>query len=237
MRIKDVFSIIIGLLLSSCLLGDTKCCDFLDSYSISKELYVERYQTFCAGVFGEVTTCYLTDSMSFRQRIGSYDEHSSFYAEKVNDKIVTYNFQWSRHPDTIEVKRITNSELLSYQNSGKNILTSKPLFGQNTIICDTNIYSLSSWQTEDGMYWSELQYKCGSDDFKDAIFYTDSSSFCILVGVCAPANSDHFNAKMNKNGTLDFYYINWNDRKDTLTSETFILADLKKHKFCKVCEK
>jgi hypothetical protein len=236
MKIRIPLFIITGLLLSGCLLPDTKCCDFIGAYPISKGLYLEKYRTFCAGVYGEVTTCYLTDSMSFRQKIGSYDEHDKFYAEKVNDKIVTYNFRWSRDPDTLEIKTFSKTELSNYHHGGKNILATAPLFGQNTIKCDSNFCSLSSWQTDEGPYWSELQYKCGVDDFEDAVFYTDSSTYCVFIGVCAPGNSDHYSAKVNKNGTFDFYYIDWKERRDTVKSETFLLTDLKKQKFLKVCE-
>ena len=87
---------------SSCLVGDTKCCEHVGASSISNRLYLERYRTFCAGVFGEITECYLTDSTSFRRKIGSYDEHESFFATLNGNKVEAYNFQSSLIADTTE---------------------------------------------------------------------------------------------------------------------------------------
>lgn len=84
MRVLILILSISSILFSGCLTGDTKCCDNVGTKEISKGLYLERYRTFCAGVFGELTECYLTDSATFRQKIGSYDEHESLSPSRVS---------------------------------------------------------------------------------------------------------------------------------------------------------
>ena len=70
---------------------DTKCCDYISTYSISKGLYVERYRTFCAGVFGELTSCYITDSSVERNDPGSFDFYNVTDRRKVDTvKVETY---------------------------------------------------------------------------------------------------------------------------------------------------
>lgn len=234
---RIILFILTGLFFSSCLLTDTKSCDFVNSYSISKGLYIEKYKTFNAGVYGEVTTCYLTDSVNFRQIIGSYDEHERFHVVQNGDKIVAYNFQPADDSDTTERKILSKTELLTYHHNTKDFLSVVPIFGKNTIKCDTNFYPASSWKTDDGHYWSQIQYKCGVDDFENAVFYTDSSTFSIFVGVYIPGSmSNNYSVKVNKNNTFEFFNVESKSKNDTVKSVTYLLTDLRKGKLNKVCE-
>ena len=88
------------------------------------------------GVFGEVTECYITDSSTFRHKIGSYDEHEFFFARLDADKIVAYNVKSLRYPDTTEKKSISKIELFQKQQTDKNCLSTIPIFGKNSIKCD-----------------------------------------------------------------------------------------------------
>jgi len=109
------------LIFSSCFFNDFECCDYVGTREISDGLYLEKYRTFCAGVFGEVIECYITDSLTFRQKVGSYDEHGHLRVE-LNGEIVeacrterTYygeenNYEFKKH-DTIEFKTFPLSEL------------------------------------------------------------------------------------------------------------------------------
>jgi hypothetical protein len=160
MTLRIIFLFVVVLSFSSCLTMDTKCCDHVSTDSISTRLYLERYRTFCAGVFGELTDCYITDSTTFRKKIGSYDEHEFFLVRLNSDKIEAYNVQSSRIPDTIERKTILKEQLWEYHHSNKNSLATKPLFGTNTITCDTDFYPAFSYKTEDGYYMTEIQFKC-----------------------------------------------------------------------------
>jgi len=236
MTLKFFIFIIIVISFSSCLVGDTKCCEKVGVTEISKGIYLERYRTFCAGVFGELTECYLTDTLTFRTKIGSYDEHESFKAIQNGETIEAFNFQSNLLNDTIEGKTISQKELFQIHHSDKNCLLTKPLFGINSLKCDTDFYSASSYKTEQGIYHTEIQFKCGND-YKNAIFYTDSLNFCIFVGLYEPGSFEN-NYSCSKIGTdsFEFYRINNINKVDTVKRQTFTLSDLKKNKLFKVCK-
>jgi hypothetical protein len=188
--------------LSSCLMGDTKCCDNVGTSSISKGLYLERYRTFCAGVFGDLTECYITDSSTYRQKIGSYDEHEFFFAKLNGDKIVAYNVESSRYPDTIEIKSISKNDLFKKNQIDKDCVSTIPIFGKNSIKCDSIIIPAGSYKTEDGYYISQVQHQCGND-FLNAVYYTDSLKFSVFIGVYTPGSvTNNYKVKLDSTDTL-----------------------------------
>jgi hypothetical protein len=238
MTVRFIFFLLIVLQFSGCLGTGTTCCDYEGSFPISKGLYVEEYKTFCAGVLGDLTECYLTDSVSFRQKIGSFDEHEWLRAKLRGDNIVeTYNVTSLNIPDTIEKKTILKSELSQYHHADTSLLAATPIFGKNTIKCNTDFYPASSYKTDDGYYMTEVQYKC---DYKmsNAVFYTDSLNFSVFIGVYIPGSwSNNYSVKMNTaTNSFDFYNVEFKNKVDTVKSETFLLTDLKKGKLIKVCK-
>jgi hypothetical protein len=237
MTLKFFILLIAILNFSSCLLvGDTKCCEKIETTEISKGIYLERYRIFCAGVFGELAECYLTDTLTFRTKVGSYDEHESFQVIQNGETIEAFNFQSSLLKDTIERKTISQKELFQIHHSDKNCLTTKPLFGINSLKCDTDYYPASSYKTEQGIYHTEIQFKCGND-YKNVIFYTDSLKFCIFVGLYEPGSFEN-NYSCSKIGSdnFEFYRVNYINKVDTVKRQTFVLSDLKKTKLFKVCK-
>jgi hypothetical protein len=228
--------ILVVLNFSSCLLGDTKCCDNQSTSIISKGIYMERYRTFCAGVFGELTECYITDSATFRQKIGSYDEHENFFATLDGDKIIGCNVQSSRYPDTTERKAISKIELFKKNQTDKNCLSTIPIFGKNTIKCDNQTVEASSYKTEDGYFISQVQHQCGQD-FLNAVYYTDSSNFSIFIGVYNPGSfTNNYKVKLDSRGIFNFYSIEDKNKVDTVKIAIYQMTDLKKGKLIKVCK-
>jgi len=214
--------------------GDTECCEHVFTEKISEGLYVEHFRTFCAGVFGEVTQCYITDSVNFRQNIGSYDEHEKFRATLDGDKVEAYNLRIEFISDTVEKRTIGRADLLKYHHNDKNILLLQPFFGKNTIKCDSNFYLESSYKTKDGNYMAEVQYKCG-DDYSNAVFYTDSLKFCVFIGIWGPGSLKN-NFSVRKEGeNFEFYNIAHGSKTDTVKVQRYLLADLKKGEFKPVC--
>jgi hypothetical protein len=235
MRLRLIFLIAAVLSFSGCSTGDTKCCEHVSTDSLSKGLYLERYRTFCAGVFGELTECYITDSIEFRQKIGSYDEHERFYAKLDGDKIQGCNLQPSLISDTIDKKTISKEELWKYHDSDKNCLATLPIFGNNTIKCDDDFYPASSYKTDDGYFITQVQYKCGND-YSNAVFFTDSSSFCIFIGVYIPGTfENNYSVRQNK-ASFVFYNVTNKTKVDTLKVQTYLLSDLKKGNLINVCK-
>lgn len=196
---------------------------------------MERYKTYDAGVWGELIECYITDSLNFRAKVGSFDEHESFYAIKQGNTIEAYNFESTLLNDTIERKIITQNELLLIHHTDKECISTKPIFGTNTLKCDTDFYPASSYKTDQGLYHTEIQFKCGSE-YKKAIFYTDSLKFCIFVGLYEPGSFEN-NYSCSKIGldSFEFYRINNINKVDTVKRQKFNLNDLKKNKLIKVC--
>ena len=216
-------------------MGDTKCCDHVSTDTISKGIYIERYRTFCAGVFGELTECYISDSATFRCKIGSYDEHEYFRVRLNGDKIEAYNLQSGSISDTIEKKTITRDDLLKYQHTDKNHLSVSPMFGQNTIKCDNDSSPASSFKTDDGNYMTQVQFNCGND-YSNAVFYTDSSHFCVFIGVYVPGSLENNFSVRRSNDNFYFYNITERRKVDTVKIQTYLLADLKKEKLINICK-
>ncbi|MEI9957218.1 MAG: hypothetical protein WDM90_13155 [Ferruginibacter sp.] len=236
MNIRIFVLLAITLYFSSCLVGNTKCCDYVGTSPISKGLYLESYRTFCAGVFGELTECYITDSSTFRVKVGSYDEHDFFFAKLDGDKIVTYNVQSSGLSDTTEIKSLSKNDLFQKHQIDKDCLSAVPIFGENSIKCDNNIVDAGSYETEDGYYISQVQHKCDKD-YLNAVYYTDSSKFSVFIGVYTPGSfKNNYTVKLDNKGNFNFYNIEDKNKVDTTKTEIFLLSDLKKNKLIKVCK-
>lgn len=222
-------------ILPGCLDTGEPCCQYLDTETISKGLYIERYRTFCAGVFGESITSYLTDSLHFRQVIGGNDEHGSFEWQLNGNELKTWTAERSSYPDTCEVKTISKAALLNYHHSDTAILAATPIFEKNTIKCDTHFYHYTSDKTDEGNNITQVQYKCGNE-YLNAVFYTDSLKFCVLLGVYEPGGSP-YGVKANTNDTYSFYRIEHRTVTDSVNRKTYLLNDLKKEKLMPPCER
>lgn len=221
------------ILLTSC---SSNSCKHLSTTEISNGLYLERYQTLNFGVWGEMNECFLTDSISFRTKIGSYDEHEFFFAQLNGDKIMAYNAQSSRYPDTTEIKSIRKSELFQKHQTDKDCVSTIPIFGTNTIKCDSIIVPAGSYKTEDGYFISQVQHICGNN-FLNAVYYTDSLKFSIFIGVYSPGSlTNNYTVKLDSTDTFNFYNIEDKNKVDTVKTETYLLTDLKKGKLINVCK-
>jgi len=224
---------ILTILLTAC---SCNTCKYLSTTEISKGLYLESYQTLNLGVWGEMSECYITDSVSFRTKIGSFDEHGFFTAKLNGETIEAYNLDYNTINDTTETKIINKVELFSYHHSVKQCLKTKPIFGKNTILCDTDFFPTSSYQTEQGIYQIETQFKCGND-YKNAIYFSDSLNFSVFAGVYEPGSRKN-NYTIHKLDSIRYVFYNIEDviKNDTVGHTKFLLADLKKKGLMRVCK-
>lgn len=237
MFIRAYCLLIVTSTFGGCLSVGTKCCDYVGTYPVADGLYVERYRTYCAGVFGELTDCYLTDSASFRQKIGTYDEHERLRVNLDKGSIITFNIESHLISDTVERKTMSESQLFQYNHSDTNVLSTKPVFGTNTIKCDSNFYPAWSYVTDDGYHISQVQYKCGKE-ISNAVFYTDSLKFSVFIGVYCPGElNNKYSVKMKGDGSFDFFNLQDLRKFDTVYSQTYDLKNLKKAGFAKMCKK
>lgn len=235
MTLKLLLLMSVILFLTGCLIIDKKCCKYLSTQTISKKLYVERYQTFCAGVFGDLTECYITDSTSFRFKIGEYDEHERFRVEVNGNKVKAYNFDVNAIPDTIAKKVVSQTELLNYHHTVTNCLSTSPLFGKNTITCNNKLGEVSSYRTDEENYLTSIQYHC-NDDFSNAVFYTDSLNFCVLLGISDPGSLENNYSVQKGEQSFEFYNVTYRTKTQILKTQNYLLSDLKKKPLISVCK-
>lgn len=222
-------------LLTGCFF-DSDCCEYRNSHEVAPGLYVERYTTFCAGVFGEANTSYLTDSTTFRQKVGWDDEHNFLQTHIDGDTFNTYTIE-SHDSEYIAARKFfTPAQLAAYHHTPATVLGIQPLFGTNPIACDTDFYDFSSYEPFKGHYLKDVQYKCGSQ-YLNAMFFTDSSKFCILLNVEYVGERGNLYRVQNKGDTLfefqEVASISW---PDTIRAGTFRISELRKKGFAKVCE-
>jgi hypothetical protein len=220
--------------LSGCLSLETDCCDYVNSYVLSDGLYVEKYRTFCAGVFGEVISSYLTDSTNFRLRIGSADEHGRLIVRKNGNTISTYVVESKLLSDTLEIKTINDLAIKSHRYDST-CTNAVPIFGTDMIKCN-NCYPFSSYECEPGYYIATDQFKC-KKDYLNAVYLTDSADFRILLGFYVPGRGPHFTAKLTSNNLLKVYKTESRWEYDTLNVQSFELNELLKGELKPVCKK
>ncbi|MDP4264103.1 MAG: hypothetical protein Q8941_16365 [Bacteroidota bacterium] len=221
--------------MTGCLSMDTKCCDFMGSYSISGSLYVEKYRTFCAGVFGERNDYYLTDSVKFRKYIGSSDEHNTIRILQKDSIIHLYTLASRIITDTIGQKSVSRFDLINKQRFDSNNAKAIPLFGTNQIPCN-NFLSYSSHEFEKGFFMTIDQFQCGST-YLNAVYITDSSTFRKLIGFYdSGSNNPSYSIKVNNNEFI-FYQTRSRSVIDTTNHETFKLSEFLPGRLEKVCER
>ena len=237
MNIKYILLLSIISLLSSCILTDTNCCEKINSTKITDEIYLEKYRTFCAGVLGELTDCYLTDSLSFRMKIGSYDEHERLIVKFNQDKFYVYNTTSNMVFDTIETAKFSLDQLLKTHHTDNKIRSTKPIFGFNTITCDTDYHSgFGDYSIDENLIITKTQFRCG-DKYLNAEYLTGSSNFRILIGVYEPGSLDNnYHVVKLKNDSFAFYNIAIRDLTDTIATTVFTINQLKKSELSKVCD-
>jgi len=89
MNIKYTLFVFAILFSGSCL--NSNCCELLHTTKLNRDVYVEMFRTYCGGVHaGETYSYYVTDSLSYRFKIGEHHDHNSFTFELKEDSIKTY---------------------------------------------------------------------------------------------------------------------------------------------------
>lgn len=226
--------VVVSIFLNNLLNLSVTCCKYKGTQHLDSGLYIERYYTFCAGVFGEVITCYLTDSSSFRTKIGNYDEHGFLSIEKKSDYIMTYNIENRIETDTLKRIRLTKSELIQKSTKDKSTDTLKPVFGSSRKLCG-NYHHYNDYAINDKFYISVNQYHC-NDEWLNAVYFTDSRSFKILIGLEVPGEQISYYCTPINNYEFDFCETYTRTESDTIKTRKFILNTLKNSKFERVCK-
>ncbi len=220
--------------LNGCFSVDSECCDFIDSYSINDSLHVERYRTFCAGVFGETVTYCLTDSTNFRKSIGSKDEHGNVQIAEKNGVINFILTETKFIQDTLDLKRNILSNLNrsnTYIPGDTNCL---PLFSKEKLPC-THFSHLYSRELEHGFFLRTDQYQCNGE-YINAVSLTDSIEINILIGFQKPGGSPSYQINFVTNNEINVYQFDSHRAYDTLLVNAVTINTLKKEKLTGFCK-
>ncbi len=209
--------------LQGCSFATSDCCNYEGTHTVSDSLYVGRYTAFCAGVFGERTDYYLTDSSRFRKKIGWSDEHSGLSVIKNGAVVDVYRIESNVIVDTISSKTIALSDILSSHHFDSSGVNATPVFGKNIKLCNSwqNLYC---YKNDDGFYIAEDQFHCGND-YVNALYFTDSVHFRILLGFQKPGEA-RFDACKNSKGEIVFIEFNRRNEDDTIEHKVFKMCDL-----------
>ena len=233
---KTIIIFFVAVIFSGCFF-DTECCDEVGSWEIDTGLYLEGYRTFCAGVYGEVIDYYITDSLTFREKVGLCDEHECFYVKSNGDIMEAYNTEISYHDEIVEQKTISKEQLLQYHHTDKNSINTVPMFGINSLKCNDNYYHFYTDEIKKGYYVSKVQFKCPNNYFLNAAFFTDSLNFSVLIGFYDVGSSEiHYKVKQKGKNNFIFSNMTTITEIDTVKHVSFPLAKLREGKLIDVCE-
>ena len=234
MKLSIPFLLLILFSYSGCLVGDTDCCKYIRTDKIAHKLYIEKYQTFCGGVFGERIDHYITDSTSFRSNVGWNDEHNFLSISLHNDSAFVYKIESVSTTDTLSQKSLPINDLFRFRDMKSATTMSHPLFGINTLTCNDS-YFFSSSEVGNKYFLSSDQFKCGNT-FINADYLTDTTNFHLLIGFYDVGSGPFYSVKIDKD-SVHFYQKKYGNRTDTIEEKKFKISDLRKEGLVKVCNK
>lgn len=234
MKLFKLLLFLVAISYSGCLTMDTACCIPLSKDAIGNNLYVEKYLTFCGGVYGERIDHFLTDSTHFRSNIGWNDEHNVLSVSISNNIVYVYKIESFAVYDTLEHASLSKAALLMFKDTGSATKTSQPLFGINPLACNNGYYA-SSYKLEDNYFITSDQFKCGNT-FINADYLTDSMHFRLLIGFYDVGSGPEYSVQVHKD-SVDFYKKQSRSKSDTLETNTFKLSELLHAGFSNACKK
>lgn len=95
---------------------------YSNSRIIGDNLFVETYQTYRGGVYdGDAYKIYLTDSVSFRKKLGDYDDHNWPSLTVSGDKVI---IKWNDYQ--LLRNRTRNCKISKLKEKGYDDLLNKP---------------------------------------------------------------------------------------------------------------
>ena len=95
---------------------------YSNSRTIGDNLFVETYQTYRGGVYdGDAYKIYLTDSISFRKKLGDYDDHNWPSITVRGDKVI---IKWNDYQ--LLRSRTRNCKISMLKEKGYDDLLNKP---------------------------------------------------------------------------------------------------------------
>lgn len=223
------------ILTSECLNVKTDCCEHLKTTVISDSLYLEKYRTFCGGVFGEIIKTYLTDSSNYRVLVGSNDEHQKLRITYEYGILESIRLESKIIVDTLDRKILSKKDLIESKRYDKANERNKPIFGVNDLIC-FNSKPFTSYKISDDIFIAKDQYNCDTS-YVNAIYLTDSVNFKILIGLSYPSWKPNFIARLVDEDIITVYKTDSRIEYDTINEIKIKIDTLYKYDYKVVCDK
>lgn len=217
-----------------CLPRNTDCCTHVNTRRLDDSLFLERYKTFCGGVFGEMNRSYLTDSSTFRAYLDSDDEHQKLSILYGHGVLTSLRLASNFITDTFESKSLSLDELIREKRFDSSEVLNDPIFGLNDLTCVT-FSPFTAYKITDSLFISKDQYHCGNA-YINAVYLTESTHFRRLIGLSKPSSGPHYSVEMKGNHQLMLYVKDTRISYDTLQVRKMRLDSLKAFGFEEVCE-
>lgn len=226
--------IIFSIFFPSC--RDYFCCDYLGTKQISEDVFIERYRTFCGGVWGgDVIDTYLTDKKTYRIKVGSEDDNNSFDVFYDNGLYygVLYDYKYMQktiRKDTFHLPMLSFSSI-----DTANFINLLPLVGDLLFDCNNHTSLEDDYNLNNSQYKvKKTQFQCdscGTVKYYNAYYLINSKNEWHLMYNYDmdkwTKGKSHFDYYINENNllikeyetitiidTLEFYEINLTEIKD-----------------------
>ncbi|TCZ72248.1 hypothetical protein [Flaviaesturariibacter aridisoli] len=228
--------LLLPLFLASCLgPGNTDCCERLSRDSLAHGLYVERYHTFCAGVWGDGYTLYLTDTTSFRARIGWQDEHGHLGWRLDADSLRVFRYEFADDIDTLRHVQLFPEQLAAVRAKGHEVLL-QPLLGVPPPDCVQLVTDPGFTELSEGYRLRSRQLQC-PPNYTNEYRLIDGKGLNLLLGYDRPGENLSFYPTVQKDGSIDIYETTSRQWRDTTLREAFYLPALRHAGLVQPCDK
>ena len=198
-------------------------------------MYLEAVTTLNFGVWGELTDYFLTDSTSFRSKIGSDDEHQFTNVEILKDSIfvVTYEREVLK-TDTLDEVKFDYFLKSKYPVKNGISLNLNPVFGINKIINEKAIDSCSYIQNNN-TFLVKKKYK-DSYPTIEAEYLTDKKTYNIFIGIPNSSTNYYETILNDKSEVIKIMNLKDSVKIDTIKKDLFSLTKLKKGSLICICK-
>ncbi len=206
---KIILILIIVISTTNC--TDTDCCVYLSTKKISEGIYLEKYRVYCGGVYGgDVVDSYLTDSVSFRAKVGNELDHNSFTVIEADGSYFGLLYEFHRK-EVILNKTSFKLSNLSFSEFDSTNYSYQPLVGELLFNCNNH----SKFRNRDyGIHNSQYkvkttQFQCddnGAKKYYNAFFLINEDNQWLLMYNYEmdkwSKGKTHFNYRVNKEDLL-----------------------------------
>lgn len=206
---KAIF--ILSILMSVISCSDTDCCDYLSTEKISEGIYLEKYIVYCGGVLGvSVVESYLTDSVSFRIKVGKEFDHNSFTVIEINGSYYGLLSEFQRKKVILSKTSYKLSDL-TFSKFASEYSSFQPLVGELLFDCNNHsgFRDLNYGNNNSNYKVKRTQFQCDNNGEKiyiNAFYLINAKNQWLLMYNYDMKNwskgKTHFNYQINKKNLL-----------------------------------